>query len=131
MQRMFEAGYRSAYDNAVAKGSNAAVADGLAKAAACEAAGSMLLPEDFEQIRDNLVALGREYGLYAPNLYPNRDMPQNERARMYGQIWYDLRFLRGVYNAVDYPFELQPGIQMSPEEFALGEALVKELQCFK
>ncbi len=122
--------YRERFDEALAEGVTAKAADDLARVAAQEAVGRMLMPEPFQKTREALVQSAREYGLYAPNLFPSRRDSEADFARKHGEIWYDLHFLREVYEGVDYPFQAPPPDDMSPEEFALGEKLVTDLGCF-
>lgn len=123
--------YRERYDAAIAEGGTGKTADDLARAAATLAVGEMLMPEAFEQTRSEMVRTAREFALYAPAQFPGRNDSPEDFAFKHGRIWYDLRFLREVYQGVDYPFQAPPVDDMTPEEFALGEALVKdELKCF-
>lgn len=122
--------YRARFDEALAGGATAKAADDLARVAAQEAVGRMLMPEPFQKTREALVQSAREYGLYAPNLFPSRRDSEEDFARKHGEIWYDLHFLREVYNGVEYPFQAPPPDDMTPEEFALGEKLVTDLGCF-
>lgn len=126
----YDRAYRDRFKEVVASGSTAKTADELARAAAQEAVGRMLLPEPFERTRDAIVQTARAHGLYAPNLFPSRSDSPEEFARKHGQIWHDLRFLRGVYEGVDFPFQAPPIDNMTPEEFALGEKIVTDLGCF-
>ncbi len=126
----FEKQYNAAFDTATRAGNNGAKADEIAKDAASKAVGRMLMPEQFDKTRNELVQTAREFGLYAPNAYPTRHDSPDEFAAKNGRIWYDLHFLRNTYNGVDYPFQAPPVDNMTPEEFALGEGIVTDLGCF-
>jgi len=121
--------HQERFDASVAAGDTAKTADELARVVAQEAVGRMLMPEAFTKTRETLVQDAREYGLYAPSLFPTRRDSEQDFARKHGEIWYDLRFLRDVYTGVDYPFQAPPVDDMTPEEFALGEKLVTDLGC--
>lgn len=126
----FERVYSHSFEQSRQSGNNAAKADEIAKDVASKAVGAMLMPEQFDDAREDLVAVARDFSLYPPNAYPTRHDPPDEFAAKHGRIWYDLRFLRETYDGVDYPFQARPPDQMTPQEFALGEAIVTDLGCF-
>lgn len=126
----FETQYSAAFDKATQAGNNGAKSDEIAKEAASRAVGQMLMPEQFDATREQLVQTARDFGLYAPNAYPTRHDSPDEFAVRNGTIWYDLHFLRSVYQGVDYPFQAPPVDDMTPEQFALGEGIVTDLGCF-
>lgn len=130
LSKEFENQYTAAFDKATQAGNNGAKADEIAKEAASMAVGQMLMPEQFDKTRQQLVQTARDFGLYAPNAYPTRHDSPDEFAIKNGRIWYDLHFLRDVYNGVDYPFQAPPVDNMTPEQFALGEGIVTDLGCF-
>ncbi len=126
----FEKQYNAAFEAARQAGNNGAKADEIAKDAASRAVGRMLMPEQFDKTREQLIQTARDFGLYSASAYPTRHDPPDEFAAKAGRIWYDLHFLRDTYSGVDYPFQAPPVDDMTPEEFALGEGIVTDLGCF-
>lgn len=124
--------YDKAFTSAESGGQMPAQADTLAKAAATKAVGDLLLAGNKKKDREAMTDLVREYGLYAPSQTPNSSMKPNDLALALGRSYYDLRFLRDSYSAVDYPFmNLPDGRNVSDLDFARGKKIVEDLQCFK
>lgn len=125
--------YSMEFEKAMKSGNNESQADIVAKTKASEATGQILLLERMQDVRTRLGDLAAKLKLYPPNQLPNNEMDEDELAVMYGQIYYDLAYLRDTYREVGYPFQVPPvPAYMSDLDLRRGERLIaEETKCFE
>ncbi|NOG54780.1 MAG: c-type cytochrome [Planctomycetes bacterium] len=129
---LFNDSYDQAYQQALKDGNRESQADTLATAAAYEAVGLVLMQDNHKAHRRLLAELAADLKLYPPNQLPNREMDDEELTLKYGQLFYDLVYLRDTYASVNYPFRQPPVVEMSELDFRRGERFIKdEAKCFQ